>query len=164
MLLELRNVFLTENESLTAEYKLDLHELDFNGEKPLKSPVRVMATAANQAGVVNLAVSAQFDYTAPCDRCGEETITEFAYSFQHTLVQSLVGENDGDYVEVPDYQLDLDELVTMDIVLELPHKHLCSDDCKGLCPKCGHNLNMGDCGCDTRQVDPRLEALRSLLQ
>ena len=163
MLLELKKVFLTEDENLNAEYDLDLSDLDFNGTRPFKTPVRVSANAVNRAGVVNLAVTTKFEYTGPCDRCGEETITPFEYSFNHTLVQSLVGENEGDYIEVPDFTLDLDEPVTTDILLELPSKHLCKEDCKGLCPKCGKNLNTGDCGCDKRDIDPRLEALKSLL-
>lgn len=163
MLLDLRKVFLTEGEVLVSSYELDLSDMEFNGSKPLNTPVKVSAKAVNRAGVVNLAVSAVFDYTAPCDRCGEETITAFDYSFDHTLVLSLEGENEGDYIETPDYNLDLDELVTSDILLELPSKHLCSEDCKGLCPKCGANLNKGGCSCDLQEIDPRLEALRSLL-
>ena len=163
MLLELKKVFLVENEILNAEYELDLHDMDFNGTKPLKTPIKVSANAVNRAGVVNLAVSTEFGYTAPCDRCGEETITSFCYGFNHTLVQSLAGENEGDYIETPDYQLDLDELVTTDILLELPLKHLCREDCKGLCPKCGKNLNSGECECDLREIDPRMEALKNLL-
>ena len=164
MLWNLKKVFLTEDEILNAEYDLDLHDLDFNGGAPFKTPVRVMAKAVNRAGVVDLAVTAKFDYTAPCDRCGEETITPFVSSFNHTVVQSLVGENEGDYIEAPDFTIDTDPIVTADILLSLPSKHLCKEDCKGLCPKCGKNLNTGECGCDLREIDPRLEVLKSLLQ
>ncbi|MBQ3970141.1 MAG: DUF177 domain-containing protein [Clostridia bacterium] len=163
MLLNLKKVFLTEDEKLNADYELDLHELDFNGTHPFLTPVKVSANAVNRAGVVNLAVTAAFDYTAPCDRCGEETITSFCRSFNHTLVQSLVGENEGEYIETPDFMLELDEAVTTDILLDLPSKHLCKEDCRGLCQKCGANLNKEKCTCDTREIDPRLEALKSLL-
>lgn len=163
MLWNLTKVFLTEEESLDAEYDLDLHDLEFNGAAPFKTPVRVLARAANRAGVVDLAVTAKFDYTAPCDRCGEETITPFVCSFNHTVVQSLVGENEDDYIEAPDLIIDLDAPVTADILLALPSKHLCREDCKGLCPKCGKNLNGGDCGCDLRETDSRLEILKTLL-
>ena len=50
------------------------------------------------------------------------------------------------------------------LTLELPLRVLCKEDCKGLCPKCGHNLNEGPCGCDLREEDPRWDALKSLLQ
>ena len=163
MLLDLRKVFLTEDEVLVSSYELVLSDMECNGCKPLNTPIKVSAKAVNRAGVVNLAVSAKFGYSAPCDRCGEETITSFDYGFDHTLVLSLEQENEGDYIETPDYILDLDELVTSDILLELPSKHLCSEDCKGVCPKCGANLNKFACKCDLHEIDPRLEALKSLL-
>ena len=163
MLLDLRKVFLTEDEVLVSSYELVLSDMECNGCKPLNTPIKVSAKAVNRAGVVNLAVSAKFGYSAPCDRCGEETITSFDYGFDHTLVLSLEQENEGDYIETPDYILDLDELVTSDILLELPSKHLCSEDCKGVCPKCGANLNKFACKCDLQEIDPRLEALKSLL-
>ena len=59
--------------------------------------------------------------------------------------------------------LDLEELVIADVILSMPAKLLCREDCKGLCPTCGINLNKESCGCDKKKVDPRLEALRALL-
>ena len=51
-----------------------------------------------------------------------------------------------------------------DIVMGLPTKVLCKDDCRGLCPDCGKDLNLGDCGCQKKEVDPRLAALADLLK
>ena len=59
--------------------------------------------------------------------------------------------------------LDLDELLTEDLLLDVPSKFLCSPDCKGLCPSCGKNLNHGDCDCQQDTVDPRLAILKELL-
>ena len=55
------------------------------------------------------------------------------------------------------------ELVNADILLELPTSVVCGEDCKGLCPICGHNLNEGDCGCDRSVPDRRFDKLRELL-
>ena len=71
-------------------------------------------------------------------------------------------END-DYIETPDFTLELDDVVISDIFLSLPSKNLCRDDCKGLCQICGQNLNNGECSCDKRQTDPRLEILKQLI-
>ena len=57
-----------------------------------------------------------------------------------------------------------DEVVISDIILNYPQKYLCKDDCKGLCPECGKNLNEGDCGCNKTQVDSRLEILKQLME
>ena len=45
----------------------------------------------------------------------------------------------------------------------IPTKVLCKEDCKGLCPNCGMNLNEGSCSCQNENVDPRLEALRNFM-
>jgi uncharacterized protein len=50
------------------------------------------------------------------------------------------------------------------VLLELPYKSLCREDCRGLCPLCGKNLNEGLCGCNRKSVDPRLAILGQLLE
>ena len=65
---------------------------------------------------------------------------------------------------VPEERLDLDQLLTEDILLDMPSKFLCRPDCKGICPVCGKNRNLEDCSCQQREVDPRLAALQSLLE
>lgn len=73
-------------------------------------------------------------------------------------------EDNDDYILVDEsFKLDLDELLRSDILLELPYKYLCREDCKGLCPSCGKNLNEGPCSCNLHQVDPRLEVLKKLI-
>ncbi len=63
-----------------------------------------------------------------------------------------------------DDQIDLDELIQEQMYLTLPMKPLCRDDCKGLCPECGTNLNSGTCDCRHQWTDPRLEALKGLVR
>lgn len=69
-----------------------------------------------------------------------------------------------DYVVVDGTALvaDLTEIVRQALVLELPMKPLCGDDCKGLCPQCGANRNEAECDCRTEQIDPRWEELKKL--
>ena len=81
------------------------------------------------------------------------------YQFEHVLVRQLNEEDNGDFIVVSGNQLDLDDLATSDILLELPSVVYCREDCKGLCPVCGANLNEKDCGCDLKQPDPRLQIL-----
>ena len=163
MLLELKSVFLNEGEVLTLAYEMDMSAIDFNGVKPFVTPVRVDVKAENRAGAVRLNADVMFDFCYPCDRCAVETITAYNYSFQHMLVLSLNDDSNDEYIMVQDYKLDLDELLRDDILLELPTKFLCKPDCRGMCPKCGKNLNEGVCDCVTRQVDPRLEILKKLI-
>ena len=58
--------------------------------------------------------------------------------------------------------LDLTEAVRQYVLMALPMKPLCREDCAGLCPQCGRNLNEGPCGCPVQDTDPRWSALRKL--
>jgi len=146
------------------EVSLDLTGLELDGVKPFCAPVKGQAHFKGFADSVLLDAHLTYTTVMPCDRCGEMTSREWVKDFSHILVEKLSDEQDDDeYIVVPDGRLDLDELLREDILLDLPSKYLCSPDCRGLCPKCGKNLNEGDCGCDRREIDPRLEVLKSLL-
>lgn len=69
--------------------------------------------------------------------------------------------NTGFYIED---EVDLKELSKEQVLLNVPMKPLCSEDCKGICPRCGKDLNEGPCGCDLRQTDSRLKVLDKFLQ
>ena len=59
--------------------------------------------------------------------------------------------------------IDLTEAIRQYTVLAVPMKPLCREDCAGLCPKCGHNLNQGACSCPKQEIDPRWSELSKLL-
>ena len=82
---------------------------------------------------------------------------------ERILVSSLNNEENDEYLLLDNYQLPLDELVEEELILNLPSKNLCRKDCRGLCPKCGRNLNEGLCGCRSDTIDPRLEVLKQLM-
>ncbi len=163
MLLDLKELFVSDGARKSAAYPLDLTGVDVNGEHPFTSPVNVKALVVNTAGIVSVTIDVDFVYSTSCDRCLTPIKREFDYTFTHKLIESLEEEYNDDYIETPDLQLDLDELTTSDILLELPSKFLCKGDCQGLCQKCGHNLNLGDCDCSKAEIDPRLEKLKDLL-
>ncbi len=163
MLFELKSVFQNEGEVKQVNYELDVADIDIDGVFPFRTPINVTATANNRASLVNLTIEACFDYIRCCDRCGEEFTRNMKMNFVHKLAQTLVDDGNDDYIETPDFKLELDEIVISDILLSLPHKNLCKDDCKGLCQICGQNLNKGECSCDRRQIDPRLEILKQFM-
>jgi uncharacterized protein len=61
-------------------------------------------------------------------------------------------------------ELDLQELLKEQILLNTQMKPLCNEQCKGICPKCGKDLNAGQCNCSQREIDPRLEVLKNFLE
>ena len=163
MLLDLKDIFVSDGSSKDVSYTLSLSEVEIAGEHPFNSPVEIHARAENKAGMVTLEIDAVFTYQTSCDRCLVPIERRFDYHFSHKLIETLEEDFNDDYIEAPDLTVDIDELASSDILLELPTKFLCRGDCQGLCQKCGHNLNLGDCGCDKTEIDPRLEALKTLL-
>lgn len=163
MLLDLKELFVSDGAVIDKTYPLSMADVDVSGEHPFTSPVNVTAHVENKAGIVTVTINTVFVYSTNCDRCMIPIERDFDYTFTHKLIESLEEEYNDDYIETPDLTLDLDELAATDILLELPSKFLCKGDCQGLCQKCGHNLNLGDCDCDKIEVDPRLEKLKELL-
>ena len=163
MLFELKSVFQNEGVEKQVNYKLDIADIDIDGVFPFRTPIDVTATAKNRASLVSLTIRACFSYSRSCDRCSTDFTREMDMLFEHKLAQTLVDDGNDDYIETPDFKLELDDIVISDILLSLPQKNLCKDDCKGLCQICGKNLNEGDCSCDKCEIDPRLEMLKQFM-
>lgn len=163
MLLQLKPLFMGEVDTLPIDTQLDLSEVEFQGLYPFQEPVRVQGAAEVSAGVVILRLTAAFRFDGRCDRCMDSFSRPYQMPVEHILVTSLNNEENDDFVLLDNYQLKLDELVETDILLGLPSKNLCREECRGLCPMCGKNLNEGLCGCHSETTDPRLEILRQLI-
>lgn len=164
MKLELKQVFDNIGESIKFDYPMDLSEYELFSIYPFITPVNVKGEVFNRAGIVYLNYSQSFTLKLNCDRCLESFTNEFNNSYEQILVSSLENDFDNDeYILVDNNKLDLDELSLSDILLNLPAKLLCSRDCKGLCVKCGANLNQTDCLCVKKEIDPRLSILSELL-
>ena len=157
MVIDLKRIFANDNSVLPIEYSLDLKNVEVSGVYPLKKPV------SNKASLVEFDAVITYEYSAPCDRCGTDTAKVYTVKISKSLAAAIEGEESDTILLVPDMKLDLDELVYTEVIVSLPMKHLCKDTCKGICPKCGKNLNEGECGCPEKEIDPRLSALAELL-
>ncbi len=164
MQFDIRSIFEIEGESLAFEQCLRLEDVELGGAHPFRQPVEVAGRIENRAGVVTVRYTASYLLEARCDRCQADVTEAHRDDFAHTLMLETHTDSYGDDVIVlPDAVLDLDELVRADILLSVPAKILCREDCKGLCPDCGQNLNEGDCGCQHTTIDPRFTKLLELM-
>ena len=103
----------------------------------------------------------------PCDRCLSDVEITFPIRIRRDV--SLQEESDGDYDAdelsfIDGCIIDTDKLVLDEIVVALPTKILCREDCAGLCPTCGRNLNEGPCDCHTDYSDPRMAAIADIFR
>ena len=163
MRLDLRDVILVPDAEKSFQCQVDLSDLEFFGRKPIVRPVLAQGSVVNHAGALVLNGTARSELDLVCDRCGKEFSREKVVALDMLLADELEQEDSEDEIFLLDgNELDLDELVTTAFVLAMDTKNLCSEDCKGLCAKCGADLNLGPCGCRP-EVDPRLAALAQLL-
>ena len=132
------------------------------------SPMKVKGEITNTAGYMRMCVSLSVDYRTECSRCLSPVSGEFSLDLEKTvsprdLLENLDEDSLDDYAIVEDGFLDMDEQLREQMEIEFPIRFLCREDCLGLCPKCGKNLNEGDCGCSKKEIDPRLAPLQKLL-
>ena len=133
------------------------------------SPMKVKGDITNTAGYMRMKLTLSVDYQAACARCLAPISGSFSLDLEKTvaprdLLADLPEEKLEDFAIVEDGFLDLDEQLYEQLEMEFPMRFLCREDCKGLCQKCGKNLNEGECDCDHKDIDPRLEPLRKLLE
>ena len=163
MRLDLRDVILVPDAEKSFQCQVDLSDLEFYGRKPIVRPVLAQGSVVNHAGALVLNGTARSELDLVCDRCGKEFSREKVVALDMLLADELEQEDSEDEIFLLDgNELDLDELVTTAFVLAMDTKNLCSEDCKGLCPGCGVNLNEEACRCKPA-VDPRWAALQQLI-
>lgn len=148
-------------------------ELDLSDERvklcgPTSISGKIRQTGAEVVVEGHLESCAEVD----CDRClkpiqvpvnsdfGLEYISDSDYeenrNVELTEDEMSVSVFDGD-------SIDIDEIAKEQILLAVPTRALCREDCKGFCPKCGVDKNATDCGCEEKEIDPRWAALKNLV-
>ncbi len=124
--------------------------------------LRVEGRVENHAGYLCLTGTVLLEGTFRCARCCREFPRKLEFPLAYTLVESLANqdaqEEDG-FLLLEEGRLDLSEVVRSQLLVEMPYRFLCRNDCKGLCPKCGCDLNVERCSCATSETDSRWAVL-----
>ena len=128
------------------------------------SPMKVSGEITNTAGYMKMSVN----YQTVCARCLLPVGGCFTLDLEKTVAsRDMLSDPDDskydDYAIIEDGFLDMDEQLKEQLELEFPSRFLCSDDCRGLCQRCGKRLNEGDCACNKKEIDPRLAPLQKIL-
>lgn len=159
MVVDLKPIKETIGARIPIAYSVDLSDV----VPAAVSPVEVSGAVVNRAGIMLLHLEMDTMLHLACDRCLDEF--DRAQHVEYDVCVADHSEEDCDEIIVCENdQLELDELVMTAFVLAQESKHLCKEDCKGLCPTCGVNKNASTCSCGQDEVDPRLEILRKLLE
>lgn len=169
-----------EREPLEFDLALDPGAIDFGEELIQKGPLAVQGRAEvieehrgpkEIVSDIRLRGSYKGEVEVPCARCLEPV--SMASEGQFDLIFRPLGVDQGSSeraintadTEIGYYQnggLALEDVLREQVLLSLPVRTLCRQDCKGLCPRCGQDLNSESCTCETASPDPRWSALSDL--
>ena len=151
--------------SVPFETSVDLSDLQYGNSFPVTEPVTASGVVRNTAGVLMMTGRVSTCIHGTCDRCAAEFDRDVEFPIQVVLVDELANEeNEDEWVfHLEGDSADLDDIIRTVFVLNMDSKILCRPDCKGLCFRCGKNLNEGPCNCQ-KELDPRFAALKQLLE
>ncbi len=142
--------FIPEIEEKTNFGIIEINEFDVEGQ------------------VINNGSEVEIDYTIKgsilyeCSRCLDNVSRTYENHFRKMILRSVPADSeDENWYICEDHILNLEEIVTDEIVMNLPYQVVCNSACKGLCPDCGVNLNHEACTCASEKIDPRLEILKN---
>ena len=125
----------------------------------------VVGVLTDNSGYMRLKLQATLSYHGECARCLAPVDGVFSLDFERTVAaegmidEERLEELEDEYVVLEGHELSVDDALLEELTLSFPTRLLCSEYCEGLCPKCGKPRREGDCGCPTREIDPRLAVL-----
>ncbi|HEY0084141.1 MAG TPA: DUF177 domain-containing protein [Pyrinomonadaceae bacterium] len=138
----------------------------------LVSEARIEGRASKWREQIRLRGTINASVEVRCDRCVAPVVVPVSANFDATYVPAEVLNTEAEATELQEDELtfdtyegdelDIDELAREQLLLALPARHLCREDCKGLCPTCGEDLNTQTCHCEQQVIDPRWAALAAL--
>ena len=149
MLLSIVKAKATEGKPVDFKVEINL-DGKFVEDKNYKFLTQALVKGQMIFNVDKLDVKADvsFKLLAVCDKCGEQFEKQVSFSFEEVFVDSAKAHNEEDYVILNQTCVDLDKAVNDALLLNLPTRMLCKQNCKGLCPVCGKNKNFYKCECE----------------
>lgn len=124
----------------------------------LDGKLSFVGTLTNTNGILQLDGRLKAVYSSECYRC----LVTVSKVLELKIKESFISSAEAELADMYPFEgkvLDISKALNDNIILNLPMKQLCSNDCKGLCSKCGANLNEAGCSCSKDDIDPRMEGL-----
>ena len=163
MKIDLRKLTGSNTVSIPFSETLDLREETLYGAKPFQSPVQISGEVSNESGVLRLKGTIKTIYSTACARCLKPLDILLTAETDMILSDDPETEEEDDLFVLTGDSVDPADVLVPALILQVQMTYLCKEDCKGLCPHCGADRNVTDCGCEKKQIDPRFAALRALL-
>ena len=156
MLLNIRQLLNRDLDVLEFNHTLDLQEPEMGIKPP--AVLESSGFVKRESGIFTMTINVSGNVTTQCARCLKDA--QWDVEVTDNFEMNFSDEDSDNYFELVDYSIDLDYVVKQELIMNLPSQILCSEECRGICPQCGTDLNIDKCECDLSDVDPRFEALK----
>ena len=147
-------------------------ELSIDDEEThLTGPAEVQGKIKRSGETVEVSGELRATIEVPCGRCLKSVAVPLTADFDEKFVPAVswrseeqheLTEDDLNLSVFDGEAVELDEVVREEILLAVPGHVLCSEDCRGLCPNCGIDRNLGSCQCESKEIDSRWQKLKDL--
>lgn len=156
---------LLKKETANKKFHLELEETGFfDGRENINflQPVKFDGILSKVGDIITLTGKLNTVLELSCSRCLEKFDYVVDLDIEEKLTASDGANKDDDVIFIDSDTIDITEIIENNIILTLPIKRLCREDCKGLCQQCGANLNFSACNCTKDDIDPRLAKLKDM--
>lgn len=167
MIIDLSSILKDYGGVMKVCVKSDFRDTDFLGEKfSFPEGLLVDGRITNNTKSLHLSAKVTGKLVTECARCLKPVEDDISFDISEILVRDDDKDKvtDEDVVIFSGYTLDIDDIVIDNFLMNISGKYLCKEDCKGLCPKCGQDLNLGECECSDEEIDPRWAALAEIMK
>ncbi len=165
MIIVFSKLLANDGASVQIEKMLELDsELFCDSGIILNTPVSVSGDIKSISNMLYMTLAISAEYVAQCSRCLSDTTEVLKFTINEVFAKpELENEND-DVIILDSNEINLGDIVVESLSCALPITSLCNENCKGLCPVCGCNLNIEECSCEVEDIDPRLAVLKDFLK
>ncbi len=165
MIIDVSNILKESGVSRSVSGEAKLDDIVYRGSGyRFTKPLSVTGTVANNGKNLFVSLHVKAEFITECARCMEDTAASAEFDAEEVFVREDELSSDGEDVRVyTGHTIDVGEVIAENFLMNVSARYLCSPDCKGLCGKCGKNLNKGDCGCIKDDIDPRWAGLLDIM-
>lgn len=147
MIIDLLDILNAEGAEKRFSGLVSFGDVSFGGASFLFAPAKAQGIVKNVGEGFSLTATVEGSYKTQCARCAKPVSASFCENISENLTNSGVQKSEN-AVAFTGTKIDLFEIFLTGVLQNLPMRTLCREDCKGLCPVCGADLNEGDCGCE----------------
>lgn len=154
-----------QRKTLTVDAEYSVSQLENQQDIRYLSPLKIKGIIRQTAEFMTMEIHIETEVAVPCARCLAESVYPIDIDSEVHLLASddLSWDDEYDSFIIENDKVDLLEIANVEIIQEIPIQPLCDEDCLGLCPRCGKNLNLEECDCEP-ETDSRFDILKELLK